>query len=98
MSKPHWLPRMQRAAWSVARVIYWSFAGCMILTGASVLLGLVACFVFPFLPLLVFFPLVSALGSTGTSPATAQAPRTASGQAPRLRGSAAGAAVPAAAR
>jgi hypothetical protein len=97
MSNPHFLHRAQRAAWLAAKVTYWSFAACMILTGASVVLGLVACFVFPFLPLLVFFPLMSALGSAGASPMV-QASRAAGAEAPRLRASARGVAVAAPAR
>jgi len=76
-----WFADVKRFAWRAAKVIYWSTAAVMIATGASVVVGLVAFFVFPFLPLLTFFPLMSALGATesptrGGAGETARAPGT----------------------
>ena len=40
----------RKAVGKVLSFLYWSTAACLILSGASVALGLVAIFLFPFLP------------------------------------------------
>ena len=65
MKVTQYLRTFKQIVLRAVRIVYWTTAVSMIVAGASGALLLVVCFTFPFLPFLLFFPLVGAMGSVG---------------------------------